>query len=485
VKKGTSYFQLVPEKILAILPKLKQSFIHIPGYSDDNLKEILTVMALNIRKDNETGTPLKQTYLRKLVPQADQYLRKLRELLIIERFGFAQIGTSSFKYRFTEDYESKFVGSELTNPKLLRRIDSLQRTLKKRNSKKYVGQNECLRALTILPESLEFIKQIEDIKKYNYAYSSVIRIMNGDISFSVDTTSGRFHSNLTNMPKGLRQFVRIFGIPLANIDVKNCQPYLSTLLLTNPGMVARFAECSSFRMLLETLKAKETEDVKRYVSLVIDGSIYEYLWKEFTKRGLFFESRDEIKKQVYIILFARNIINTPSRVVFKELFPEVHHIFSIIRGNEQGSNFKNFKRFPILLQRIESHIILNLILPRVYAEHPGTIAVTIHDSVMTSIYTDHVEKVKRIMVEEFSKVVGYAPKIKIEGVKEEKKEKEKEKEREKGVEESRKIRETITKIESLYLIDIVKYRPGLSRALRTYAVDYQSHIRIGRECKNN
>jgi hypothetical protein len=125
-------------------------------------------------------------------------------------------------------------------------------------------------------------------------------------------------------------------------------------------------------------------------------------------------TREEVKKQVFIILFGSNIINPPSKRCFKKLFPEVDKIFSIVRGDEQGDKFKDYSRFAILLQRIESHIVLEIFLNRIYTEYPGIIAVTIQDSIMSSIYTNHVETVHNIMNEELIKFVGHKPTLRIE-----------------------------------------------------------------------
>jgi hypothetical protein len=463
------YYQLIPEKVMEILPQVEEIMKDIPGYSIDNLKELISIVALHIRKDDDDWTPLKSTYLRNIVPQADQYLKVLRDLNILERSSFACIGKSSYEYRFALAYKSHYLKFPLDNPKLIRRIRKFQTSAKKRNSKKYTGQNEFLRNLTIERDSLEFIKRIHEVGEYNYALSSITRILNGDIYFTVDNTAGRYHSNLTNLPKELRQFVRINGIPLKNLDVKNCQPYLSIILLTNPRKVANFTKISSFSLLLETLQVNQTEDVQRYISLVINGQMYEYLWDQFARRGLIFKSRDEVKRQMLIVLFGRNVINPPARKIFKELFPEVHRVFTLIRGYEKGSKFINFKRFPILLQRIEAHIILELILIRIYIEYPGTIAVTIHDSIMTAIYTNQVEIVKEIMLEEFTKFVGYSPKIK----EEERKEEEKEGER---IRKVTKEVEGNTVLEPSYIIDLMQLNAPQSLMLPELSSDYRPFL---------
>jgi hypothetical protein len=151
--------------------------------------------------------------------------------------------------------------------------------------------------------------------------------------------------------------------------------------------------------------------------------------QEFGREGLELK-RDETKRQVLRILFARNRlpkdeINRKARLIFINRFPTVHRIFSKVRGRAKGEKFHNFKRFAILLQRIESYLMLDIILKRIYKELPDTIAITVHDSVMTGILTNNVEAVKNIMTEELNSFVGFPPKIKIEENIEGKEEKEK------------------------------------------------------------
>jgi hypothetical protein len=160
------------------------------------------------------------------------------------------------------------------------------------------------------------------------------------------------------------------------------------------------------------------EDVKRYIYLVTSGQIYEYLMHEFSKVGLQV-TRDETKVQVLRILFARNRmpedeINRKCRQIFKARFPTVLRIFSKVRGREKGDKFHNYKRFAILLQRIEAYLMLDVILKRIHKELPGTIAITIHDSIMTGILTNNVEAVREIMIEELTSFIGFPPQIKIE-----------------------------------------------------------------------
>ncbi|MBA7533399.1 hypothetical protein ES705_25638 [subsurface metagenome] len=273
--------------------------------------------------------------------------------------------------------------------------------------------------LTITDEAFDSMECLQgNIDRYNYYFASAIKLQNHLINYSIDNTSRRFHSNITNMPGSLRQFLRINNEPLINIDIKNSQPYLSVIILTNPSKVSWLTENTAFAMLLQTLKVSLNEDVRKYISLVVTGQIYEYLMEEFFKEGIPL-TRSETKRQVLRILFARNRkpkdeTNRKCRQIFKDRFPTVHKIFSKVRGHEKGDKFQNFKRFAILLQRIESYLMLDVILKRIYRELPGVIAITIHDSIMTGILTNKAQAVKKIMAEEFTFFCGATPKIKIE-----------------------------------------------------------------------
>ena len=422
--KGKKYYLiLIPEKIYHILPVIENLLRpKIKGYSSDNLKEIISIIACHIRKD-DNRTPLKITYIKKLVPQGDKYLSGLIDLEVVQRSGNPIPGIISYKYNFAPEYWSKYKTFSLDNPKLISRIEKAQHELRREAAKSVRGHSEqikYLKQLTITNDYIDFIESTykADTERYNYIKASATRIINGDIFYSVDKTSGRFHSNVTNMAKGLRPYLRIRGESLVNIDIKNSQPYLSTIILTNPRKVSYMTKNPAFAMLLQSLKVPMSQDVKKYISLVINGQLYEYLMQEFLKEGLDL-TRGETKTQVLRILFAKNWmpkdkINRKARKVFINRFPTVHKIFSKVRGREKGDRFVMFNRFSILLQSIESYLMLDVIMKRIDKELPNTIAVTVHDSIMTGIMTNNVEAVRNIMAEELTSFVGFSPNIKIE-----------------------------------------------------------------------
>ncbi|MCU0473398.1 MAG: hypothetical protein MUC93_08545 [Bacteroidales bacterium] len=413
-----SYYQLIPEKVYQNLSVIENSLRpEIKGYSTDYLKEIISIVACHVRKDDKEDSPLRAEYLRRLVPYAEKYLNGLIELEIIQRSPYYIPGQISYRYTFTPDYQSKYISLPVNNAKLIHRIKKAHSELGKDAVKLIYGhacQVRYLKQLTLADGWQELVESFkEDTNQYNAILASAMRIVNGDIFYSRDATEGRFHSNITNMKRELRQYLRVNNKPLTNIDIKNSQPYLSTIILTYPSKVAGLAKNMALSMLLQSLKVSQNEDVKHYIKLVADGLFYENLMQEFSL------TRDETKIQVLRILFApnrlpKNGINKKCRLIFKDRFPTVHRIFSKVRGRDQGTKFENSNRFAILLATIESYLMLDVIMKRIYKELPGTIAITIHDSIMTGILTNDVEAVRKIMADELTSFVGFAPKIKIE-----------------------------------------------------------------------
>lgn len=451
--KKRRYYFLIPENLFDMLDVIDHKLSkEIKGYDPVNTCQIISILCCHLQKSNGKA-PLKIEYLKKLVPQGDRYLKGLMDLEIVQRSGIVVKGLACYRYNFAPIYQTRFMSFPLNNPKLQRRIEAAMTSITKQSSKYTRGHSEQVRNLRSLTLSHEFFNYFgnglckDTTEQFNYIWGSAIRIMNKDITCSVDVTSGRFHSNITNMPKMLRKYLRINGEPLVNIDIKNSQPYLSTIILTNPSKVSWMTKDPVFSMLLQTLKVSDSEDVKRYIYLVASGKLYEYLRIEFYKEGLAL-SRDETKKQILRILFSRNRMpmdetNRLARQVFISRFPKVHRIFSKVRGSNRGDSFHSFKRFAILLQRMESFLILDIILKRIYKEIPGVIAITIHDSIMTGVLTNNVAAVSRIMIEELTRFVGFAPKIKIEWnpSKREEEEKKEPREEERKKEETRYIKQ--------------------------------------------
>src|ERR1035437_9564633 len=99
--KGKKYIQLIPEKIYRDFSRIESLLKPtIKGYSADYLNEIISIISCHVRKEESTAQ-LQITYIKKLVPQADRYLKGLMELGIIQRSEQYIPGIKSYKYSFS------------------------------------------------------------------------------------------------------------------------------------------------------------------------------------------------------------------------------------------------------------------------------------------------------------------------------------------------------------------------------------------------
>lgn len=407
---------LIPEKLIPKLNEIEYNPPKISGFRMSYIKEIVYLIC--IRKEDDGYSYLKLIYLKKIVPQAEQYIKFLMKEWIIDRTPFYKVGVKSYGYCISEFYSSTYIPFILSDNKLIHRIETLFSQKPLRNC----PQSKLIYDLEIVSEAEGFAKNNFSGESLNYALASIIRIINRDPICKFDNTAGRFHSTLTFLHKELRPFIRINGKPLKfNIDIKNSQPYFSTLLLTNPGKVAQFAKDPNLSMILITLVIPDNEDIKLYIELVTTGNFYEYLIPHFEEKGLISalweqeKKREEVKEMMMKVLYDCNRKkNSKSKQIFAELFPTVNEIFCMIRGNSKGNHFQGFQRFSILLQTIEAYVVLKVILKRIYIECPGLIVFTIHDSVLTTNIST--EAIERIMKEELEEFVGYPPVLKVEKI---------------------------------------------------------------------
>jgi hypothetical protein len=394
------YKQIIPEKLE---PKIKDIENHPPPISGFRLSFLKQIIYWICTKKEENGfSYLNMRYLRKQIPRAEQYIKFLLGKELIERTKGYKPGLRSYGYRIAQEFESRYIVRTVTDQKLIRKVNEAPRKF----ARGFSVQNRSIKDFTLDPTALTFAKNNYSGESYNSAIVSINMVDNEEKYSLIDEAGGRFYSNLTNMPSGLRQFVRVKNRYLrANVDIKNSQPFISTLVLTNPEGLVRFAKSRDFAMVLKSLKIPDNDDIKLYINLVTSGQFYEYLMPFFQAKGLPC-SRAEVKKAVMIILFDQNRKRiSRAKRIFKKHFPTVNKIFAIVRGTGRG------ERFPILLQAIEAYIVLRVILPRINTEYPDIIAFTIHDSLLV---TDSPAIVEKVMSEELEKFSGYKPIIKIE-----------------------------------------------------------------------
>lgn len=422
MKPPRKYYLLIPEKIEELI-SIWETNSPFKNFRVDNAVLLLSIICTHQRKDDNDNfyAQLKMEYLQNRVYNAEKYMRFFKEEGIVTTLGGYVVGEHSYRYQFKEPFYSRYIRKELHNQKLKRTVQTAIASEGRKMTRKYPHQKSLLRGMTIDLENAEKLiwecygsgTSEKEICQYNYALGSVVRVANKEWIHTIEPTGGRLHTNLTNLPKVLRCETKINGERLSGIDIRNCEPYLANKILFNPTSGQQFFPGKFPLMKLKCLRLSEQQDVTHYRLLTSKAQFYKYLETEFNKRGCSYEViselkvSKELKQKIFQIFFANNRYKFKERGIFNELFPGVDRAFTVLRE-------QNHVHFNNLLTRMQSHIVLDVILEFINSEYPEMVALQIHDNITTSIATTDVEKASEVMNRELTSFVGVPPSLKVE-----------------------------------------------------------------------
>ena len=411
------------------------------------ISEILTIPANNKDLPIEDGfIPVNATILRRKIRNAKQYLDYLVEAGVLECDNRYINGEKSRGYKFAQGYD--LLKCEEIDDYFIHNWH--HKSKKKKPSQK--GYNHLYRwfkkdALKIdfqsaqdfilaeyyrkkdYPElweshikwdkvlKKEVVKYKNPLTQYTSSFINISRLAQGDYNPFVDKNVHRFHSNITNLKKELRNFLTYNGEPLVSLDLKNSQPYDSILLLdkdfwsentsiTTKPNYSNYITTTTYPspiMLSKVFETLDNTDVQLYKELVTNGTLYEFFGEKlFQDYGIEEKDRGKLKTMMFTVLFTGKNNTSLSKKVFKKYFPSVNLIFDTIKNKKK-------EQLPLMLQRIESELILKRICKRISKERPSVPLYTIHDSVSTTV--SNKDYVEQIMLEECIKMIGEKPTI--------------------------------------------------------------------------
>lgn len=281
-------------------------------------------------------------------------------------------------------------------------------------------------------------KKKDPWNQHNHALVSAENLDSGIYHLLMDKNVGRFHSNLTNMRSIVRNAVTYDGHKLVSLDIRNSQPYLSTVLFRKEFWAGtnhmdktqlnkifsrsqkspffknlskitinniKVTEKDSYIMLGENALDLDNKDFRKYIDLVVSGKLYDFLEAEFgSSLGMKYCGRQDVKAAVFQVLFTDNRFigqkEAAPKKMFQMFFPDVYDVFAKIK--KQDSTL-----LPRLLQNIESYLIIDVIANRISTEWPEAPIFTIHDSITTT--EQYADRVSKIMFEELYRAIGQPP----------------------------------------------------------------------------
>jgi hypothetical protein len=248
--------------------------------------------------------------------------------------------------------------------------------------------------------------------------------------FKVDKNVNRLHTNLTTMKSELRNFITYSGQQLVSVDIKNAQPFFSTILLSslfyrktekdknenlfniyNISPKILFYNLSSLIMVVKRYETYGSIDIQAYKKYVTNGRIYEFISGQLGQViGSNYSnlSRKEIKECVFTMLFTGNKFIAQAEAepkrIFRQIFPHTYEVMKAIKRDDSTN-------LPLLLQRIESKLMLDRVAKRISKERPNMPIFTIHDSIVCPFGNE--SYVAFIIEEEANKAIRASPILKF------------------------------------------------------------------------
>jgi hypothetical protein len=439
---------LYPVNLSLKIRKIALNPPNITGFKISRLLYLLHLILEHKQKDHAGAySVLNMQFMLSIIPKANEYLNHLRNLGIIEWKNY-KAGRNSRLYRLVG--ETTTVLRPITDNELILRIKKTYANIGRKKSHKYPNLNQYIykvkldydAALKTIEETynssqrkiiskrfpnVTFKSLDQDANRHReerrtYSLAAIEKIKNGEIYISVNDTNYRLDSNYTNLPSELLKHLTIDGKPLVEIDIVNSQPFFAaTLFEPHPEIQTIMKDVlgKNYTMLAKTLQNMEYEDVELYTLLVTNGKFYEYMEKKFKENNIPYKDRSDLKEQMFVIFFGSGISYKYNQAakLFKNEFPHVYNIFyQIKQKNPHKQEKKPYNKLAILLQRIESHIMLNKVAKTIIKEHPNIPIITRHDSILPSVIMareDDIYYVKGILVDEVEKITGFIPQIKV------------------------------------------------------------------------
>ena len=399
--------------------------------------------------------PMKSTILQASLGKDYKVVIDVLVLLgVIDKDDSYSVGRYSKSFRFTDTYYGvRWVQYEIGSYIVQRAVKKSIKVFEEKadsDNREYPAYflTKFLKASKLKIDTSQAMKWVYDNEQYELKnnpgeakniiekheqYRTCIESINVSSRYSFDEFSGRLHTVLTNLKKELRQFVTYDGKPLVSIDIKNSQPYFSTLLFNADFWAERRknTKITSYRKI--GIERKEIEE-KGYTIMLGESSVSQYS-KGFTNSyfcayavsGTLYEeiekqlgwqypdrmgNRELAKKEVLRWMYydknrdmnSHTSFYDPTRAI-GDLFPGVTKMFDTIKAYEE-------KLLPRLLQRLECHLVLEVVCKHLHKSLKSIPLFTIHDSIVTT--KEHVDVVESMIKDVLTDSVSFPPKLAIE-----------------------------------------------------------------------
>ena len=259
-----------------------------------------------------------------------------------------------------------------------------------------------------------------------------------------DETGYRLHTFVTNLKSIYRNFLTFKGEELVSIDMMSSQPYLFRRLIDPDFWKKTKSKKVNIGSLVPTIDISDTKPIRNHTTLMSTNIPQTHTSMGFTKTHYNniiwendfysslmkiihmdyfdnptvlkeFKTRERTKNRTMLMIFNKNQVHgwNSFRIPFKEHFPEETKLMNLLHFPFVVSEEKTVKTIlPLILQRFESKLILELITKEIYEIDKNIFLLTVHDNIITTKKNEAL--VKSIMEKVLTTQIGVKPGLKVE-----------------------------------------------------------------------
>jgi hypothetical protein len=397
-------------------------------------------------------------YLRKVLHNYNYQIDFLISKGFINRIPYSKSKKESFGYKVILPEKSlaqkRFRTYDFTSFTLKKKLSAKKSLLKDKADKTTAHITKWLSDSVLFDydRAVDFLhsKVMNDSKLYHRLYCCEV-LKGGNILYSRNGKDNRLHSTFTSLPSELRQFLKFKGSDnhLVSLDIKSSQPfhlaglinlminkqydkidYLSKLI-KETRLRNKFNSCMSL-MIPKTLEELINIELQRFVKIVTDQDVYEYIGSKFSEdhlkritkgsnfNDMFYNSgtgkkhvksfttlRDYCKLAMLEYMYCSIKSKEKRYLEIRRILPNaVNEIIDTLK--EIKSKLKDSKNdFPIILQNIEAGLFLDVLCKDFSQQHENTPFITIHDSIMVD--SSMKTAVHNIFINGYKDILGIVP----------------------------------------------------------------------------
>lgn len=376
-----------------------------PQVVNDNLYYLISLISIKSVESDFNGVHLHSDILKRVIKDYAKYIDYLKSIELITVSKSYTPGTKSKLYNLSNKWQgvNLDVIHHITNQNFLKRIQNPNPEFTKYGHlTKFFDSNLTYDEL-LANEILDKLKvEGKLLAPKIYHLLKLNKLKSTRPKFSAGITN-RLYTPLTNIKSELRQTLLYKGEKLVEIDIVNSLPFILSCLLKGDLLmnisVKEILNKYINNIYINVGQISENPDVLKFHRLIADGTLYDFLESEWSRKLGKPYNRKLVKRRFNSII--NQIGRYPDckeKAILRTLFPSIISFIDELYTKRKDK--RSGHPLPLILQSFESHFVLDIVCSKLVTLFPEMPCYSVHDSWMVPV--DQVDRVVKIIKGEAS-----------------------------------------------------------------------------------